>query len=66
MNMLSTILNLIGIIVMAVGAVCIYDARKLAKKFFGSGDTNAATRTFKIVGLIVFLIGTAIVFIWGN
>lgn len=64
MNMLNTILNLIGIIVMAIGAVCVYDARKLTKKFFSSGDENAATRVFKIIGLIVFLIGCAIVFIW--
>lgn len=64
MNMLNTILNLIGVIVMAIGAVCVYDARKLTKKFFSSGDENAATRVFKIIGLIVFLIGCAIVFIW--
>lgn len=64
MNMLNTILNLIGIIVMAIGAICVYDARKLTKRFFGSGDENTATRIFKIIGLIVFLIGCAIVFIW--
>ena len=64
MNMLNTILNLIGIIIMAIGAVCVYDARKLTKKFFSSGDENTATRIFKIIGLIVFLIGCAIVFIW--
>lgn len=66
MNMLNTILNLIGIIVMAIGAVCVYDARKLTKKFFSSGDENVATRVFKIVGLVVFLIGCALVFIWKN
>lgn len=60
MEMLNNILNLIGIIIIAIGAVCVYDARNLTKKFFSSSDTNSATKTFKIVGFFMFLIGSGI------
>lgn len=60
MEMLNNILNCIGIIVIAIGVICIYDARKLTNKFFSVSDTNTATRTFKIIGFIVSIIGSAI------
>lgn len=60
MDMFSSVLNLIGIIIIAIGVVCVYDARNLTKKFFSTSDTNSATKTFKIVGWIVFLIGSGI------
>lgn len=60
MEMFNNILNLIGIIIIAIGVVCIYDARNLTKKFFSSSDTNSATKTFKIVGFIISIIGSGI------
>lgn len=60
MGMFNNILNLIGIIIIAIGVVCIYDARNLTKKFFSSSDTNSATKTFKIVGFIISIIGSGI------
>ena len=49
---------------MAIATLCIYDARKLTQKFFGTSDMNTATRTMKIVGAIIFLIGASMI-IWG-
>ncbi len=58
-------LKLIGIIIIAIGIVCVYDARKLIKKFFSSSDTNSATRTCKIVGFVVALIGSVLLLFTG-
>lgn len=60
MENFNNILNCIGIIVMAVGVVLIYDARNLTRKFFSTSDMNTATRTFKIVGFLISMIGIAI------
>ena len=64
MEILHIILKCIGAIFMAIAVACIYDARKLTQKFFGTSDINSATRTFKIVGTLIFLLGGAMV-IWG-
>lgn len=50
-------LKIVGIIVIAIGVVCVYDARKLVNKFFSTCDTNTAVRTMKIVGFVVAIIG---------
>ncbi len=60
---MENILKLIGIIVIAIGIVFVYDARKLSGKFFGTGDANDATKTFKIVGFFVAVIGSVLVLI---
>ena len=60
MEMFNNILNLIGIIIIAIGVVCVYDARNLTKKFFSTSDTNSETKTFKIVGFIISMIGSGI------
>lgn len=57
---MENILNLVGLIIIAIGILCIYDARKLTTKFFSTSDTNGATRTFKIVGFVIFIIGSGI------
>lgn len=53
-------LKLIGIIVIAIGIICIYDARKLTNKLFSTSDTNTATRNLKIAGFVLALIGSSI------
>ena len=60
MEVFNNILNLIGIIIIAIGVLCVYDARNLTKQFFSSSDINIATKTFKIVGFIIFIIGSGI------
>ena len=63
MDILHVVLKCIGAVIMAIAVICVYDARKLTKKFFGTSDVNSATKTLKIVGTLIFLIGAAIV-IW--
>lgn len=55
------VLKLIGIIIVAVGVVCVYDSRRLSKRFFSSMDINDATEKFKIAGLVVSVIGAVMV-----
>ena len=55
--------KLIALIIILIGIIFIYDARKLTKRFFSTSDTNGATRTFKIVGFIVAIIGSALIII---
>ena len=57
---MGIVLNLIGIIIVAIGIVGIYDARKLTNKFFSTSDTNTATRNLKIAGFVIAIIGSAI------
>ena len=61
MEILECIINCIGFIVLAVGVTCIYDARRITKKFFSTNDANEATRTVKIVGFVVSIIGGIVV-----
>ncbi len=56
------ILNLIGVLILLVGVVLIYDARIITKKVFGFGDQNEATAGFKILGVIVSIIGAVIIY----
>ncbi len=58
---MDKVLCLIGLIIIAIGMVCIYDARKITKKFFSSSDRNNATKTAKIVGFVVCVIGSAFI-----
>ena len=56
------ILRLIGVLILLVGVVLIYDARIITKKMFGFGDQNEATSGVKILGVLVSLFGLAIVY----
>ncbi len=58
---MEIILKLIGVIIIALGIICVYDARKLTKRFFSTSDTNTATKTMKIVGFIVAIVGSVLV-----
>jgi uncharacterized membrane protein YfcA len=60
---MDIVLKLIGVIVIAIGIVCVYDARKLVNKFFSTSDTNSAVRTMKIVGFVVAIIGGVLVIV---
>lgn len=58
---MENILKVIGLFIIAIGIVCIYDARKLTRKFFSTSDINSAVRTLKIAGFGVSLIGGILV-----
>ena len=56
------VLNLIGVLILLVGVILVYDARIITKKMFKFGDQNEATSGFKILGVVISLIGATIVY----
>ena len=55
---------LIGIIFVAIGVVCVYDARILTKKFFSFQDKNEGTKYLKLFGLAMAVLGLVVVYIY--
>ena len=51
------ILKIIGLTLVSVGVILIYDARKITKKTFSFGDQNEATLGLKIVGFLLSISG---------
>lgn len=58
---MKTICILIGILLVMLGVIMIYDARKLTKKWFGFNDQNEGSKWFKIGGFILSIIGIIII-----
>ena len=56
------IFRLIGVLILLIGVILIYDARIITKKMFGFGDQNEATSGFKILGTIISIIGSIIIY----
>lgn len=52
---------IIGIVVIMLGIILIYDARDFAKHFFSFSDQNSATLALKVVGLILSIVGGLLV-----
>lgn len=46
-EMLQIIIKLVGVLLVLLGIILIYDARILTKRFFGFGDQNEATQRIK-------------------
>ena len=55
-------LFMLGIILAMCGVILIYDARPITKKMFGFGDQNDATLGLKLIGFIISLIGTIMIY----
>lgn len=51
------ILEIIGLLIVTLGVIMIFDSRYLTKRFFGFGDQNQATLGFKILGFIIAIVG---------
>ena len=58
----QTIFRLIGLLIILLGVILIYDARVITKKIFGFGDQNEATLGFKVLGSLLSIIGVIIVY----
>lgn len=58
---MKTICILIGILLVMLGVIMIYDARRLTKKWFGFNDQNEGSKWFKIGGFILSIIGIIII-----
>ena len=61
--MFKIIMILIGMIIIAIGVIAIFDARKIATTHFNKGETNNATKYIKIIGFAISVIGAVIVII---
>ena len=46
-------LDVIGIIILMIGVILIYDARQITKKLFSFGDQNEAVSGLKLLGFIM-------------
>ena len=64
--MLNIILNIIGLLFLLIGVIMVYDARILTRNLFSFGDQNEASSGFKILGFILCIIGSIIVYIIGK
>lgn len=51
------ILRIVAIILVALGVVCIYDARVITKKAFSFGDQNEGSLGLKMLGFIMAIVG---------
>lgn len=54
------ILSIVAIILVAIGVVCIFDARVITKKVFSFGDQNEGSLGLKILGFMITMIGALI------
>ena len=51
------ILRIVAIILVAIGVVCIFDARVIKKKAFIFGDKNEGSLGLKLLGFIIAIVG---------
>ena len=64
--MFKIIITIIGLILILIGVICIYDARIITKRFFGFGDQNEGSNGVKILGFIVAIVGALIIYFLGK
>lgn len=57
------ILMIIAIVLVALGVVCIFDARLITKKAFSFGDQNEGSLGLKMLGFIIAMVGALIFYI---
>ena len=60
--MFQLIIRLIGLIMVLIGVILIYDAKNIKKRFFGFGDQNEGSTGLKILGFIVAIVGALIIY----
>lgn len=56
------ILIIIGLIIVTLGVVCIFDARILTKKIFSFGDQNEGSMGLKIFGFLFAVVGAILIY----
>lgn len=62
MEIFKLISKLIGFIIVMLGVIMIYDARKQTKKWFSFHDQNEGSKWFKIGGFALSIIGILIIY----
>ena len=64
--MFQIIITIIGLVLILIGVIFIYDARIITKRFFGFGDQNEGSNGVKILGFIVAIVGALIIYFLGG
>ena len=59
----QVILAIVGLLIVTLGVVCIFDARVLTKKMFSFGDQNDASLGLKLFGFLFAIVGAFIVYL---
>lgn len=62
MEILKVISALISFIVIMIGVIMIFDARKLTKKWFSFHDQNEGSKWLKIGGFVLAIIGILVLY----
>ena len=62
MEILKVISALISFIVIMIGIIMIFDARKLTKKWFSFHDQNESSKWLKIGGFVLAVIGILVLY----
>lgn len=62
MEIIKLIGMLIAFILMMLGIICVYDARKLSKKYFSFHDQNAGSKWTKVGGFFITIIGALVLY----
>ena len=59
---MGLVISFIALIIVAVGVVMVYDARTITKRLFGFGDQNQAAWGLKILGFVIAIIGSLMIY----
>ena len=57
------ILEIIILMIIAIGIIGIFDARNISKRYFSNSDRNSSVRLLRICGFILSLIGVFIIYV---
>ena len=57
------ILEIIILMIIAIGVISIFDARNISKRYFSNSDRNSSVRLLRICGFILSLIGVFIIYV---
>ena len=60
--MVKMILKIIGLVIVALGVIEIYDARSLSKNIFSYSDRNTSVKLLRICGFIMSIAGSIIIY----
>ena len=55
--------DIIAIIIITFSIILIYNAREIVKNRFNSNEVNDTTKTLKIVGTILIIVGLVMIYI---
>lgn len=62
MDIIRIISIIIALLLVMIGIIMIYDARKLSKKWFSFNDQNEGSKWFKIGGFLLAIIGILVLY----